>query len=767
MSDIFYSEVDPNLQTELNARGRAGKSDRSEKAIRYMTEKVANVQLTAYAEGSKRDKDKDVHTLGGRLVREGEFLPGGEYGYLSDRPYTLASSRWAAKSNSDTFNSIDPVQYSARISIDHITTSGQFNNDSYRIPPHITSVDFQINDNSKGTTNKATVNIMIPNVERDLNFMESIYARPGRYCLLQIEHPDSAIMTQPYLSEDSLPSKEILKKQFPAAAEDFDKLRSMNMVQFEGVITSFEYAYQSDGTISMTIYLLGTSMVYTDLSLIMQTAATESAAAGSNDIEVDKATAFYKYLTTLVSNAKIRQAKARGETTANEAPLLIDGTLAVDENSGPNRHEWYAWGTCADGVYREYINVNTLMNALSTKILSKITASDTDPPAIYSDAFNNVFCNELRFICSSNPAQVWLPRAKNDAAVTRNVEDTDCYGSIQNSDNEQIGVAWIQISPPGFFMNSDEKTEFINYVDSLDLSDKLKKEMKSKANLGRPGCIMISLVTIEEIIKELATDKDTFTVKAFLERISGIIYSATGGAINMKLVTDPVHIDYLYFRDTNFIGSPESIIEKQPYIVPMFQNNPNGTIVRDFKFSAKLPSNVQSLMYTLNSTPNVSEEKIAPYIRFMYNNAAVTRNGDTETSTYGSKEIITKLAEDYLALHTKYVNALFTARNEYGQNFSSAEKRQALADALVKYVQYPKSTIDQSSAGGVAPVFPFDVEFTIDGINGFRYGDILDFPGLPEKYKTQTTFTIVGLSHTVSNTGEWTTRIRCIMRPKF
>jgi hypothetical protein len=151
----------------------------------------------------------------------------------------------------------------------------------------------------------------------------------------------------------------------------------------------------------------------------------------------------------------------------------------------------------------------------------------------------------------------------------------------------------------------------------------------------------------------------------------------------------------------------------------------------------------------------------------MYNNAAVTRNGNVETSTYGSKEIVEKLATEYITLHNKYVNALFAARKEFGQNFSSDEKRVALANALVKYVQYPKPTIEESCVGGAAPVFPFDVEFTIDGINGLRYGDILDFPGLPEKYKTQTTFTIKGMTHTVSNNGEWTTKISCIMRPKF
>ena len=76
MSQIFYSEIDKNLQKELDARAGAGKTDRSETALRYMTEKIANVLITAY-DGNKRDKDKIVHTLGGRNVIGEEYMPGG------------------------------------------------------------------------------------------------------------------------------------------------------------------------------------------------------------------------------------------------------------------------------------------------------------------------------------------------------------------------------------------------------------------------------------------------------------------------------------------------------------------------------------------------------------------------------------------------------------------------------------------------------------------------------------------------------------------
>ncbi len=66
-----------------------------------------------------------------------------------------------------------------------------------------------------------------------------------------------------------------------------------------------------------------------------------------------------------------------------------------------------------------------------------------------------------------------------------------------------------------------------------------------------------------------------------------------------------------------------------------------------------------------------------------------------------------------------------------------------------------------------SPIYPFDVEFTIDGINGFRYGNCVEFDVLPKKYKNDTTFSIKSITHTVNTAGEWTTVIRCIMQARF
>jgi hypothetical protein len=116
--------------------------------------------------------------------------------------------------------------------------------------------------------------------------------------------------------------------------------------------------------------------------------------------------------------------------------------------------------------------------------------------------------------------------------------------------------------------------------------------------------------------------------------------------------------------------------------------------------------------------------------------------------------------------HEKYLEELNKAKVAMGNNPSSEDTQLQLRQALVKYVQYPTDSISRSNAIA-APMYPFDAELTIDGINGFRYGDVLEFPGLPERFRSNTTFSIINVTHTVSTNGQWTTNLKCIMRPRF
>ena len=125
-----------------------------------------------------------------------------------------------------------------------------------------------IGDNSQGTLNKAEIQILIPNADVDLDEIEKIYFRPGRLIQLRIVHPESAVITKQRLtSENVLPSLAQLKKQNPNM--QLETLNKINETHFEGVITSFEFSYEQDASVSATIFTTGISNVYTDLSMLI------------------------------------------------------------------------------------------------------------------------------------------------------------------------------------------------------------------------------------------------------------------------------------------------------------------------------------------------------------------------------------------------------------------------------------------------------------------------------------------------------------------
>jgi len=120
MSDIFYSQVDPNLQEELLARAAAGKRNRRTKDINYMVSKIANVSITpydiSYVTGSNTDNQQAVSEkipiteaiLGGAGVRQGEYLPTGPRGFVTDRIYSITGSDGKADQRTNTSKRIPP-----------------------------------------------------------------------------------------------------------------------------------------------------------------------------------------------------------------------------------------------------------------------------------------------------------------------------------------------------------------------------------------------------------------------------------------------------------------------------------------------------------------------------------------------------------------------------------------------------------------------------------------------------------------------------------
>ena len=756
--DIFYTEVDPFLKEELNARGLSGFS-RSKKDLDFMIGKIANVQMICYKGTDRKTKIADS-VLGGRNVIQDEFFPSTPNGYLNNQ-------RSQKIINDIVINNIKlstDERVISELSIEKFDETVK--NTAKRVPPFIKQANIAIADNSRGLLNKATIQLTIPNPELDLDRIERYWFRPGRYAQVILEHPDSAVITNQRLDTGSLPPSETILKNYPDL--DYDKLRKMNRKDFEGIVTSFDFSYQPDGSIDATVYLTGTSNVYTDVSLYIPTQAEKT---DEEKLNTENIAFGYSYRTATGEQSATKEelkSLTQDDVSNDFYDVLSKDVDAAISNSGnksaglsftnlSHLDQMIMWGEDFSTTEKQkedktsnffrFVTLGYLVQFLNDQILTKQKAV---PNAFILCDDLTCFSNYYEDIVSSDPYSIFLYSNTSTARYPKNKTEIEIVDKEKKTTSKQI------VNPIEFFEKS--------FSDGETAFPKPYQEFKDNVGRAYPSRIFISLDTIKSILLELdsidvegeeseATDisQTNIQIKDFLVKVSARINVALGGAVSMKLITHPKIDQALLFYDYKYIGTP---IQKQgvvPYSVPMYANHPNGTIVKEFNIKAKLGGRAKQLAYVLNGGGDVSEAEIAPFLRFMYQEG-------------GEDQVLANL-QAFRDTHFKYIDQLEQTKAEYINDTESEKAKLKLRNALRKYLQYPLPDLKQTNLLN-SPVFPFEVDFTIDGISGFRYGDVLIFDVIPKRYRSQTVFSIVGISDTVGNDGVWQTKITCIMRPR-
>ena len=739
--DIFYSQVDANLQLELNARGKAGFSSKTNKDLQFMLEKIANVYITPYTDETKTKEIANA-SLGGAAMRGGEYMPTGKNGYLSDR---------AIIQKTRTINA-------AGTGFDEASTP--ISNISRRIPPFITACEINIADNSNGLLNTATVNITIPNPERDLNFIESVYFRPGRNCTIIIEHPTTALVAinehNGLLTSGSTPTATALRELYKMDPKDYlDQYGQLNSKRFDGVIISFTLQYETDMSVTSTIELRGGATQINELSLITADESKKNAPEGIGNPEVQTAEEKAAMAAKIEADKKEREANEKGETTN---PIFKDfysnlknkvvADLKLEEVP---EGLVYAPTLTTPNEPQTYIALYYLIDYINTIIAAKLKSTTNKTPD-KSIVCISPICTSTFFknLYSVDPQRILIPNGKN---------------FVENPDSPDKWIhkaGWMHILYTEYGSKGNKPTKWSGDVLSRD-------NAKFDDTAIPTWMIYVNLQVIEERFKS-GNKQSTFTIETFLEGISSEIHAASAGAINLKLITpeapDLRDKNILLYYDTN-IGVPKGppVI---PYSVPMFSNHPYGTVIREFSFSGKLPSDASSLAYAVSINPKeISEKDIAPFLSYMYSNNTVERGDGTESvGTMITQKQLDDIIKAYRETHELAITELSNATKNFLSDPTNMVKRGLMAVAMRKYLQYPLPTIQQSNQMK-APIIPFDASFTVDGINGFKYGDVLSFVGLPKRYQENCVFLVVGQTDSVATNGEWTTAIRCLMRPKI
>ena len=852
MSQIFYSQVDPKLQEELNERAISGRR-RTSKDIAFMTEKIANIQIETFApapSGSKRIHGESIYNekplarLGGKDVRFGRYTPSGQLGFLNSSQAKYKRTDVVINENADG-------------TLTAIKNDIQQTDNSRRIAPYIKVADFNIGDGSMGLLNKANMSLSIPNPDRDLDEFESVWLRPGRYVQITVQHPESATISEGLLSDLVLPDEDKLKEMYPEwtdLQELKDKIRKMNEYTFSGLITSFDLSYDADASVSVTLQLTGTSDIYTDVTMFMNPDKKKE-----NNFKSK-----YAKISTSGSSEELRNVNTTPSTTGSEARVELYETLSDAVDSVRNNYlqtiktglsplqtvSLLAYGKAGIAPFLTNSNFNDRFIMFGrpyyedldrqfvaeTKEARPYTASaaykidqSPDPEAgkynVGGAPFNEtLWLADVAEFESGSLADVNQWNARENTRIEEDIKrqeqqyedeeklydelindnryitlgalikflndeilfkqgnttgegvlcddvqiESTYYEHLRSLDPESVfflpkqpagnlqsvfkegGINWY--GKTGYYADViDNQTDYSETLQQAGLYREWKGVIdKNSSSQGTmyPSRIFINLESIKKIIDDLSNfNARRFTFGAFIEKITALLRSATGGALEMTLTPHPDIPNAVLYADAESIKLKEII----PYKIPMFANDPRGTIVRDFQFSAKLPNSVKNLSYVLNQGTDISTEKIAPYMNFMFN--------------ADNTDAINTIIKNYETTHFKTILELHLAQAAYGEEPQDSDRRKELRSATAEYLKYPTPDVRKSQQL-TAPIFPFDASFTIDGINGFRYGDVLEFPGLPKKYTVNTVFSIIGINHTVSSDGAWTTKVTCIMRPNI
>lgn len=732
--DIFFSNVNPNVQNELTARARSGRS-RTNKDLQFMLGKIAKIQLTTILkikDNSGVEQEQMVYMPS--LVREtyikrngviyvdsgtNLFLPSAKNGYLSKRDI-----------NTSTEASINGEVYFG----DEIDLN--VNPDTDRTPFFVQNMEISVGDHSYGTLNTATFTIHIPNLQ-DLDLVDTMFMVPGQEVRILVSYPDEACLTYNNETRGNLNPAidELLLRTLTdperEAVLDWSQQQRLHELFFIGLTHSYDIQYNTNFTADITVQLVGKSIAPSNVSLFIN---QENKTADLGDVEIDETTkdnkevvdkdtpaqSFFKSLQTEINNVitKDKNGKDRKETNSKlETDGVAKNYLAMPEA----KDAWVVWGKpfSRSAKTYTYITLSYLVDFINRQCLTRVGAN-----------FKIIFLRELtssttyKHLISADPEIMFFPGQ-----------------SSYNFFIDWYGASWV---------DGDDTLAFGGYLDANN----------NYVYTYSPTTIFINIDTVKSILEQVTTQQ--FKVSDFLDELSKIVYDLSGHAMDLKLLTHPdiaTTSTSLCWYDVNYTGETRA----KPYVITL--SSASGSAVYDFNLSAKLPENAGTVLYLNNSTgADASDSNVAPYLSYMYNKQkyfATSYDGYSERTRIINTKLSKHEREKYKEKHERYLAHLQNCKKAY--TVGNPQTTINLQNALRKYVQYPTENLDTSQQL-TSTILPYEVTFTIDGLNGFKFGDIVHFDILPPKYKNSVVFVIVSVTHNITSDGKWSTTCRCQMK---
>lgn len=236
--------------------------------------------------------------------------------------------------------------------------------------------------------------------------------------------------------------------------------------------------------------------------------------------------------------------------------------------------------------------------------------------------------------------------------------------------------------------------------------------------------------------KESGGNTTSLMVREFLEKIFDAIKEATAGKVKLQIIDDPDAFN-LTSKPTTAISWIVNVNDGPITTVTPFTFDPlkGDGITRELTLTGKVPKSVQQEAFVAATGTGDAQEGAGG---LAFGGAAP----DT-TDTGNLSDVLKKLHD------SKYTNDGIGAVKAYFQSKMAASK-------------------SQLAKGGQSFTYPLDLNITLNGIEGFRFGDLVTSKFLPNFYKTGNNglkigFTVTRIEHTIQN-ADWTTSLTATCR---
>jgi hypothetical protein len=309
--------------------------------------------------------------------------------------------------------------------------------------------------------------------------------------------------------------------------------------------------------------------------------------------------------------------------------------------------------------------------------------------------------------------------------------------------------------------NGKPGSTFQSTLSLKNTTEPFSPELDANANNNIPlqHLVLINVqFIIDEFNKIISGDKNVQDKKilSFLKSLFKQLETETGGIIDLVMMP---------YRDNNGNITSISILNKT--------GNPDGALdnINVFEIPMMTKGSVVRAMSIESKVPDAVATEVATYTRAGLSYGETPAGGNVDVAS--SKQVIAELTKKLAELNANYLNNISGTTQ---QNATSKEHWvTAVRDTYRKLTSIQQSlTLNaDGSIGGInnildlkTAVFPIYLKLTLDGINGFLYGNAIKTNWLPRQYRDSRIYwTVTKIRHMIQN-NDWTTELEAIYRVK-